>query len=393
MPRLTLTEHLRAPGPKRVLALDGGGVRGALTLRYLARIESLLRERYDRPELVLSDYFDLIGGTSTGAIIAAGLAKGYEVRTLQELYLDLADQIFRRSWWRRGVVFPRYRHSKLRSFLDRHFGDLTLGDARLRTGLAIVTKRWDTGSPWVLHNNPRGVYYGADRSCEDSEVPNRCYNLAQVVRASTAAPTFFQPEMITIGKGVTGRFVDGGVTPHNNPALQLLLVATLEAFGFGWSPGADRLLLISVGTGAKSRRLKRTVREWLASKLAVYDGVTSLAALMEDCDALNQIVLHALSDSASLWDIDSEIGDLAGEQLPEAALLTFRRYNVLLKPGWLQKQLGVTYSDDEAAELAKMDVAANVEGLAEIGDAAANRQVDPTHFPPGFDLGVGQLPD
>ena len=74
-----LSERLTAPGPKRILALDGGGIRGALSLGFLERIERLLRERHANPDLRLRDYFDLIGGTSTGSIIAVGLAIGMDV--------------------------------------------------------------------------------------------------------------------------------------------------------------------------------------------------------------------------------------------------------------------------------------------------------------------------
>ncbi|MFM7550941.1 MAG: patatin-like phospholipase family protein [Cyanobacteriota bacterium] len=71
----TLAQHLAAGGPKRVLALDGGGVRGILTLGFLERIEWLLRQRHGGdPAFRLCDYFDLIAGTSTGSIIAALLA-------------------------------------------------------------------------------------------------------------------------------------------------------------------------------------------------------------------------------------------------------------------------------------------------------------------------------
>ena len=73
---MTLLERLTAAGPKRILALDGGGIRGALTLGCLERIEAILRQRHRRPDLRLCEYFDLIGGTSTGAIIAAALAIG-----------------------------------------------------------------------------------------------------------------------------------------------------------------------------------------------------------------------------------------------------------------------------------------------------------------------------
>ena len=73
------------------------------------------------------------------------------------------------------------------------------------------------------------------------------------MRASTAAPTYFAPEEIQIhsrsGSVVDGAFVDGGVTPFNDPALQLLMLAALQGHGFRWSTGKDRLLLISIGTG------------------------------------------------------------------------------------------------------------------------------------------------
>src|SRR5580658_1692916 len=69
----SLQTHLFSPGPKRILALDGGGVRGIISLAYLERLETILRDRFG-PDTVLADYFDLIGGASTGAIIATGLA-------------------------------------------------------------------------------------------------------------------------------------------------------------------------------------------------------------------------------------------------------------------------------------------------------------------------------
>src|ERR1041384_3003048 len=73
--------HLYSPGPKRILSLDGGGVRGVISLAYLERIQAILRERHG-PGLRLCDYFDLIGGTSTGSIIATGLALGMPVDEL-----------------------------------------------------------------------------------------------------------------------------------------------------------------------------------------------------------------------------------------------------------------------------------------------------------------------
>src|SRR5690348_12609519 len=91
-------------GPKRILALDGGGVRGALTLGYLERIESLLRKRSGNNDLVLADYYDLIGGTSTGAIIASCLAIGKPVNDIVDLYNNLGKEVFGK---RRFPIIPR----------------------------------------------------------------------------------------------------------------------------------------------------------------------------------------------------------------------------------------------------------------------------------------------
>jgi len=67
-----LKERVQTDGPKRILALDGGGIRGMITLEILASIENLLRQKLERGNnFVLADYFDFVSGTSTGAIIAA----------------------------------------------------------------------------------------------------------------------------------------------------------------------------------------------------------------------------------------------------------------------------------------------------------------------------------
>src|SRR5215813_9765166 len=99
---ITLNQHLAAGGPKRILALDGGGIRGALTLGYLKRIEDILLKQHNNDvNFRLCDYFDLIGGTSTGSIIAACLAIGMKVDEIKNMYFDLGGKIFARQyrWW------------------------------------------------------------------------------------------------------------------------------------------------------------------------------------------------------------------------------------------------------------------------------------------------------
>src|SRR6185295_3149055 len=106
---LTKQQHLdRAKAPKRILALDGGGIRGILTLEYLGVIENMLRKRSGRNDFLLCDYFDLIGGTSTGSIIAAALACGMAVDELRQLYHQIGASAFRGAPWRKGFLVPKY---------------------------------------------------------------------------------------------------------------------------------------------------------------------------------------------------------------------------------------------------------------------------------------------
>ena len=81
--------------PKRLLALDGGGIRGVLTLEILSEMEDLLRRELGRDDsFVLADYFDYIGGTSSGAVIAAGLALGLPVNDIRVLYATRGAEMF-----------------------------------------------------------------------------------------------------------------------------------------------------------------------------------------------------------------------------------------------------------------------------------------------------------
>src|SRR5688572_3134117 len=85
--------HTQPGKGKRILYVDGGGVRGELTIGYLSHVETLLRKRFAKENLVLSDYYDLIGGTSTGGIIACCLAKGMTVQQVETLYSTLGRAI------------------------------------------------------------------------------------------------------------------------------------------------------------------------------------------------------------------------------------------------------------------------------------------------------------
>jgi patatin-like phospholipase/acyl hydrolase len=385
---MSLFERLTAAGPKRILALDGGGIRGALTLGYLEKIEAILRARHNNPKLLLCDYFDLIGGTSTGSIIAAALAVGKEVNEIKALYRRLGAAVFTtykwydwRRWWR-----YTFDASQLRAELKNLFGDLTFGhreDAPLiengtsrhiRTGLCVITKRADTGSTWPLINHPNAKYY------ED----NKGMLLRQVVRASTAAPTYFESERIDVGDGEIGDFVDGGVSMANNPALQLFLIATLRGFRFNWTAGEDKLLLVSVGTGTwKLTAGDDPVTGY--SKLEWAERVPSI--LMNDANKQNQLLLQYLSRTPTPWTVDGEVGNLADDLLTPEPALTYLRYNVQLETNPLNS-LGLSGLAAKLESLRKMEVGKNVEDLLLIGDRAAEAQAEQIErqLPAAFDL-------
>ena len=161
---MTLSEHLsNKTSPKRILALDGGGIRGALTLGYLQRIEDILRKQNgNNKDFRLSDYFDLIGGTSTGSIIASCLAIGLKVEEIKNMYMELGEKIFAKKykWWKifevDDLVKAGYDSRPLEQQLEKLFGDITLDSDKIKTGLCIVAKRADTNSVWPLINHPGG---------------------------------------------------------------------------------------------------------------------------------------------------------------------------------------------------------------------------------------------
>lgn len=380
---LTRDEHFQRAGRKRILALDGGGLRGILSLGMLQRVEGLLKERHGNDEAFrLCHYFDLIAGTSTGAIIAAALATGMTVDEVIGHYQKLGREVFTKDWFRKGLVRARYDEQTLITHLKRVFGkDLTLGDPSLRTGLLIVTKRLDTGSVWPLGNNPLGQFFRAKDS--DTWISNGDFPLWKVVRASTAAPSFFDPESIQISaqagkKSVVGTFVDGGVSPYNNPALQALMYATLDGYKVKWPTGADQLLMVSVGTGASAANQT-------PSQIAAKGAIKALFSLMDDCAALVETMMQWMSTSPTKRTIDVDIGNLGGDLLAGAPLLTYLRYNVMLTADEIET-LHPGLSEKNVESLGEMDNPMNLDLLLELGQTAGGQQVLADHFPPEFDL-------
>ena len=369
--------------PKRILALDGGGLKGMLSLAILQKIEDILRKRHgNRDDFRLCHYFDLIAGTSTGAIIAATLAMGWTVEAIREKYESLGNKVFEKSRLRDGKIRAKYDEKKLIKELKAVYGeDTKLGDKKLQTGLLIVAKRLDTGSPWPMSNNPKGKYFIAETP---GIINNSDYPLWQVVRASTAAPSFFDPEKIDIAeipgyKTVQGEFVDGGVSPFNNPALQALMYVTVDSYNMGWPLGEDNILLVSIGTGIADPKVE-------SASLAGFHAINSLQSLMQDCSVLQEIILQWISQSKTAREFDPEIRDLSRNLIGGTPQLSYLRYDAdLSRTGVTQLDRNIT--DLELIDsLSTMDAPENMSLLHHLGQRVAYRDIKPGHFPAKFDL-------
>ena len=257
---MTIGERITSPGPKRMLALDGGGIRGMIAVEVLGAIENLLREKLKKgPDFVLADYFDFVAGTSTGAIIAACISLGMKVDTIRDFYINSGRDMFDKAFLLKRFRY-KYEDDKLAEKMQGIFGkDTTLGGEKLRTVLMMVMRNATTDSPWPLSNNPFAKYNRPERREEPHYDCNLDFPLWQLVRASTAAPVYFPPEVIRMGPNEF-IFVDGGITTYNNPAFQAFLMATLEPYKLDWPAGENKLLVVSIGTGTSPQANRISTR-------------------------------------------------------------------------------------------------------------------------------------
>ena len=387
---------VRAGEGKRILCLDGGGVRGLVTLGILKRIEETLAPRYPgAPEdFRLCHYFDLISGTSTGAILAAALALGMSVDEVHQHYATMCPGIFTKQpdtsfkgrWLPEGSLKPVYNEAAIEAALRSIAGERELQSPDIATGLMVCTKRLDTGSPWVLTNSPNAPYWEKGR--------NKAYKLWRVLRASAAAPLFFEPVEFEIAPadgiydGEVGIFVDGAVAGLNNPSLQTFLTATLKPYGLGWPCGTDHLLMVSVGTGAWRERVDRhkfmAQDNWQKAR-------TAIIGMIPDASRQAIIALQAISNPRKPWHIDSEIFDLDGHLCRDEELLSFQRYDAILEEEHLRRAFPEGRFDlGQLRELGNTDPTV-LRRLYAIGHSVGNVSrpgrdgIEPADFPAIFD--------
>lgn len=372
---------LESTSRRTILSIDGGGVRGALSIAFLERIEFLIQQHLqtqDGSEERLGNVFDLIGGSSAGAIIASALALNHTTAELRDLYLELAPKVFKRSFTRIVGVHPLFDARRLRREFRGIVGDRTLDSPDIRTGLAILLKRLDTGSAWILTNNPNAKYW--DDPSDGSYIGNHRYELGELIRASTAAPYYFAPERVAIAQGEPeGLFIDGSISPYHNPALALFKAATIPAYGFGWPTGADLLTIVSIGAGTYRPQINPRK---LRFKGTLYLAVQALLGMVADGAQLTMTMMQAMGTTPTPWPVNSELDDLSGVSFVPEPLFTFLRYDVLLERDWLRQELGMNkISDHDIEDLRELGNTKKIDLAYEIGQIAAEKTVKPEHIP------------
>ena len=188
-----------------ILSLDGGGMRGILTIQLLKKIEEIAC-------IKCYELFDMVGGTSTGGIIAGLIVKGKSAEEIEVLYEELINEVFhKRPIGNRFVNPPQYSKKKYRERLKDIAGyKVTLEDACKEHDIDLMITSRDMAAA-------EETFFSCFKQKDETWFGTYKKVLLRAVMETTmSAPTYFYP---------LERFVDGGVTTHNNPSLAAFVEA------------------------------------------------------------------------------------------------------------------------------------------------------------------------
>jgi uncharacterized protein len=225
----------------RILSIDGGGIRGILPIIVLKNLERYLEGAN------LHTLFDLITGTSIGAFFACGLAgpKPVSAELMLDIMLREKSRIFPPDplrYVKSVVVNSKYKEDSLEALLDLTFGNARLSEAL--TGLMIPAFEIEKQEAEFFKS-----WKAQGHGIEPTEYPAMFdYELRHIVRASSAAPTYFPPALIFSAAGISGAYIDGAIVA-NNPAM--CAVASARKL----YPDAARFIVVSLGTGTHDHPL------------------------------------------------------------------------------------------------------------------------------------------
>lgn len=266
---------------KKILSIDGGGIRGVIPAVVLADIE----RRTGKP---VAELFDLVAGTSTGGILCLALtmpaengSPGYDASDLVRLYESEGSTIFHRDPWHRvfaieNLIDEKYPSRGIEDVLSRYFSDATISQAL--TEILVPSYDIERRKPYFFKRHQA-------RKDKDRDWP-----MWKAARATSAAPTYFEPARLELESGDYLALVDGGVFA-NNPAMCAYAEARVL-----W-PDEDDFTVVSLGTGELTRQIPYDqAKGWGLAKWAqpilgvVFDGVSDtvdyqLGEMCRDDDA------------------------------------------------------------------------------------------------------------
>lgn len=240
----SLTTEYQSDGVYRILALDGGGAKGFYTLGVLKEIEAMLG-------CPLFKRFDLVFGTSTGAIIGSLVALGYEVDQIHDLYKEHVPRVMAQK-------SAASKTAALSSLASEIFKGKTFED--VMTGVGIVTTRWMTERPMIFKGSVAQAHGRAG-----TFKPGFGVSMADAVQASCSAYPFFDRKVVTTAAGDKVELIDGGYCA-NNPTLYAIADALVAL-----KKDRKDIRVINVGVGVypepKPGLLMWMAKKWLAVQL------------------------------------------------------------------------------------------------------------------------------
>ena len=236
------TDQYAKDGLCRILSLDGGGAKGFYTLGVLKEIEAMLG-------CPLYKRFDLVFGTSTGAIIASLIALGYEIDEIHKLYKEHVPKVMKAS-------SAHGRSEALASLAKEVFGDATFEDAK--TGVGIVAARWVLERPMIFKGDAAQAHGRVG-----TFKPGFGVSIAEAVQASCSAYPFFDRKVVTTAAGDAVELIDGGYCAHN-PTLYAIADAVIAL-----KKERKDLRVVSVGVGVYPEPKPRTLKMWFGKKYLV----------------------------------------------------------------------------------------------------------------------------
>ena len=265
-------------------------MRGVMSAAMLTKMEQDLQGYMGDPDYRLGHYFDVVGGTSTGSILATWVALGLEMKKCLELYMsDEGAGMFEPARFIDSIplvgtisknLATKYKVRNLENTILKYVGDTKMDskDDRFLCDLVICAKNATTGRTVFFNSNPSSRWYYQTKDM----------NVRDLIRGSSAAPTYFPPKKVWIYDRHV-ELIDGGVS-YNNPSFPVFLECVHKGHGHEFAAREDRLLFMSVGTGYAETIVDYAKSStWLTLQWAPY----LITRIMED-SSLQQVALMEL---------------------------------------------------------------------------------------------------